>query len=231
MRINLHPNWNSINDAYELTREEIETQADNDLIKYKRAFAKKYGQLASVVLDVDNFVKEMWDIEVVFESLEQTPGEQTLGFFDPETKKIYIEETICENFARVNFTIAHEAGHISLHTSMLHLESGIIKGWDVQPKVRPKDKKSEIIHRRKEWQANKYAAALLAPKIELIGVLKELGLVSAGALMQPVDLGLHGKAFDQRFGLSRQALEIRFGELSIPIKNSKYPALTNRKAA
>jgi Zn-dependent peptidase ImmA (M78 family) len=107
---------------------------------------------------------------------------------------------------------------------MFRIENDLVKGWGQDARLECENKrKEELNHTRREWQANHYAGSLLAPKIELENMLKQLGLVEDRALKKPVDLALHADFFTGRFGLSRQALEIRFAELSIPVINAKYP--------
>jgi Zn-dependent peptidase ImmA (M78 family) len=225
MRVKLPKNFNPMYEVFQLTQADIEAQVMEDLIRYKKLYFSKYRKIAPAVLDVDNFVQELWGVSIEFGKIAQ-PGVDNLilGKLEPENQKIIVD-TEARSVARsISFTIGHEAGHLSLHASMFRIEGGQVKGWADNGRLECENKrKEELNHKRREWQANHYAGSLLAPKIELENLLKQLGLVSDRALVKPVDLAVHGENFISRFGLSRQALEIRLSELSIPVINAKYP--------
>jgi len=46
--------------TFKLTFEDIEQQAANDLLRYRRIFQSRYGNVASMPLDVESFIKELW---------------------------------------------------------------------------------------------------------------------------------------------------------------------------
>lgn len=169
-------------------------------------------------LDIDNYVQELWDFGVVFEKVESDSEEQeTLGFLRPEKQQVVVNED-CTNQRRISFTIAHEAGHLSLHGPLFIIKDGVISGWKIAP-LHKNTKKSDAAHIRREWQANVYAGSLLASRVEIEELLYELGLIKDG-ILTPFNLDEYFSKFEERFGLSRQALEIRLGHLNIPIKRS-----------
>lgn len=228
MRIKrFHKNWNPTQEIFELTKDDIELQVMRDLQKYSKAYYDKYQKSAPEKFDVDNFISELWNFEIKFESIKQPEGEEILGCLRPENKEIIVDSDQCHNDGRINFTIAHEAGHLSLHASMLRLENGRIVGWrdkPIQPQfVSPeKNKKLDINQKRMEWQANKYAGALLAPKYKVYKSLEKLGLIKEQKQTAPVDLANNAQALMEEFGFSRQALEIRLSDLKIDMTNKKY---------
>jgi hypothetical protein len=182
MRVKLPKNFNPMQEVFQLTLAEIEAQVMEDLIRYKKVYFSKYKKTAPAVLDVDNFVQELWGISIEFGVIAQPEdGRLILGRLEPENQRIIVDDKARSLPQSISFTIAHEAGHLSLHASMFRIENG------------------------------------------LVNTLKQLGLVENRALKKPVDLALHADFFTGRFGLSRQALEIRFAELSIPVINAKYP--------
>lgn len=231
MRIKIHKNFNPTIDSFQMTKAEIESQVIEDLIHYKKLYFEKYKKIAPASLDVDNFVQELWDITVEFgkiEMSEQKVGVEILGRLEPENKKIIVDDTVRPNPKSISFTIAHEAGHLSLHASIFRLENGEVKGWTEESVITKcqNPRKTEIGNTRREWQANHYAASLLAPEFEIKKILNELGLIVNNDLKEAVDLAIHGSILDSKFQLSRQALEIRLAELQIPVINEKYPRLS-----
>ncbi|AKM83836.1 TPA: hypothetical protein DCZ46_00665 [Candidatus Campbellbacteria bacterium] len=220
MKIRVTKKWNPLADTYQLTKQEIESQVLSDLAKYRQKYQEKYNKSVPTPIDVDNFVKELWDFDVSFEIIQQElETEETLGYLRPESRQIIVGEG-CTNQKRISFTIAHESGHISLHGPLFSTEDGLITGWEDSSPCKNK-KKLDTANIRREWQANVYAGTLLAPKIEVESFLQEIGLVD-GIILIEFNLDDYFSKFEERFGLSRQALEIRLEHLKIPFKGSKY---------
>lgn len=220
MKVRVAQNWNPLAESFQLTKQEIESQVLSDLSKYRQRYKERYGKPALIPLDVDNFVYELWGFSISVEEIPQeTSIEETLGFLRPEAKQVVVDEN-CTNQKRTSFTIGHEAGHLSLHRALFKTENGMIVGWNNIPKSQNK-KKLDTAHHRREWQANVYAGALLAPEIDVRTLLEELGLLSNSVLL-PFSLDEHFGSFETRFGLSRQALEIRLNQLGITFQGARY---------
>jgi len=218
MKLRVLKNWNPLADTYQLTKQDIESQVLGDLVKYRKIYSDKYHKSAPTPIDVDNYVQELWGFSISFESVPQdSDNEDTLGFLRPETRQVVIDDG-CTNQRRISFTVAHEAGHLSLHRPLFSIQDGFIVGWKHSDPSKNK-KKSDTAHVRREWQANVYAGALLASRIDVEALLRELGLLSGQTLI-PFNLNDHFTKFEERFGLSRQALEIRLEHLKIPVKKS-----------
>lgn len=199
--------------TFKLTFEDIEQQAANDLLRYRRIFQSRYGNVASMPLDVESFIKELWGVEISYDELEQTVNDELLGIFEPEKQQIIIDPKACNNRGRISFTVAHEAGHLSLHSFLFVFNNGKVSGW--------KNKLSSA-NKNLERQADLYAASLLAPRQEIYDFLKEKKISDGNSLMSPIDLSIYAPVFQERFGLSRHALEIRLSKLNLPTINEKY---------
>lgn len=220
MKVRVAQNWNPLADTYQLTKEEIESQVLGDLAKYRKIYSEKYGKSSPVPLDVDNYVQELWGFNVSFESIQQdSDTEETLGLLRPETHQVVIDDS-CTNQRRISFTVAHEAGHLSLHGPLFLIKNGLISGWKHSDPSKNK-KKTDTAHVRREWQANVYAGALLASRIEIETLLLKLGLIKNQTLI-PFDLADYFPKFEEQFGLSRQALQIRLTHLGIPFRNTQH---------
>lgn len=199
--------------AFKLTTADIELQVMNDLTKYRSLYRERYGETAPAQLDVENLVKELWDVAVEYEDIPQEEGEEVLGFFAPEIRTIVVDPRACNHPRRLSFTVAHEAGHLSLH-SFLFPQGAAGSVRTTQRKL--------VSTPSIEWQANVYAAHLLAPKHEVFDLLRELGLITMGTVSQPIDVETVLAPFQDRFGLSRQAMEVHFKKLGVPMKNVLY---------
>lgn len=220
MRMRVTKNWDPLADSYQLTKQEIESQVLGDLAKYRHVYNEKYNKPAPIPLDVDNYVQELWGFNVAFEKIvEDSEEKETLGFLRPETHEVVVSED-CTNQRRISFTVAHEAGHLALHGPVFEIKNGIISGWK-SSQLHESTKKSDTADIRREWQANVYAGALLASRVEVEEFLRELGLIE-NQILTPFKLSEHFSKFEERFGLSRQALEIRLEHLGIPIIKSSF---------
>lgn len=118
-------------------------------IDSKEAFPiVKFMELGLYQMD-NNF-----NFEVI--SVEEMPGEY--GRTNPEKSKIQIREDVYNGALQGNprdlFTMAHELGHYFMHdkTSIEYARGDV------------------PIYRQPEWQANTFAAELLAPSSELKGM-------------------------------------------------------------
>lgn len=200
--------------AFKLTGQEIEAQVMTDLTSYRIAFQQRYGVQPSVPLDVESLVKELWGVEVLYEDIPQLPDEEVLGYFAPEIRSIVVDPQACNNPRRLSFTVAHEAGHLSLHAFMFPATGDKRASRTTRQKI----KTNPSI----EWQANIYAAQLLAPKREVVAFLAELGLATPTTVSRAIDIEQIIVPFQARFGLSRQAAELHFRRLGIPMLNAKY---------
>lgn len=219
MKVRVPTKWNPLADGFQLTKQEIESQVLSDLSVYRQKYTERYNKSIPTPLDVDNFVSELWGFSIIFESIPQNDDKEILGFIRPEMQQIVVDEN-CINPKRISFTIAHEAGHLSLHGPLFKKEEGIIIGWSDIPDSKNK-KKLEVAEIRREWQANVYAGSLLAPETDIKLFLEELGLVKDSVLSK-FNLDQYFPNFESKFGLSRQALEIRLGHLGIAFEGAKY---------
>ncbi len=227
MRVRIHKNWNPLQEIFQLTQDEIELQVLHDVRSYHDAYSKKYGKQAPEQFDVDNFIAERWGFEIVFDSIKQQEGEEVLGYTSPKDGTVVVDPEQCGSKERITFTVAHEAGHLALHATMFRLENGKVVDWSRAP-IQPQyasgksDRKQSINQKRMEWQANKYAGALLVPKHIAHKTLVDLGLVVGQKQIKSVDLLEHAQFLMEKFGISRQALEIRLSDLKIDLLNRRY---------
>lgn len=200
--------------GFKLTGQEIELQVMTDLTAYRMGYQEKYRMQPEAPLDVENFVNEKWGVEVLYEDIPQLLDEEVLGYFAPEIRSIVVDARICNHPRRLSFTVAHEAGHLSLHAFLFHTNGN----KDAARTTRKKLKTNASL----EWQANTYAAHLLAPKREVVALLSELGLATPTSVSQAIDVEQIMPALQERFGLSRQATEVHFRRLGIPMLNARY---------
>ncbi len=101
--------------------------------------------------------------------------------------------------ARQRFTVAHELGHLILHRGRpLILDTGT--------RVNFRDSVSSMATDREEVEANRFAAALLAPETMVRRAVRDISFTSADGLVG--DLA-------KRFGMSATAMNYRLLNLGI----------------
>lgn len=189
---------------------DIENQAMQDLAQY-RALCAAAGHPVDIKdpLDVDHFVELVFDIEAEPTPIKQTPGTEKLGYYDPINKKIVYDPEVCNSEGRISFTVAHEAGHVRLHTCL-------VAGKD--------PKRWEELHKYKniEYQADAYAAFLLAPTQSVVELLREENYVEFGTVVGVVDMQTFAPKMMDRFGLSWHASEIRLKRMGVTMTGRNY---------
>ncbi len=143
--------------------------------------------------DVESTVEFLFDYQLVFGA---ALPEGVLGM--TARRRVEISAAVESNDGRLRFTVAHEIGHIVLHIPYLEHQKMQTPLFHVE--------RSLIIDERMEFQANKFAAALLMPT----KVVSELygARIRAGDYVRVSEAAAH-------FGVSQQAAEIRFKDLGI----------------
>lgn len=126
-------------------------------------------------------------------------GDDVSGLLVIEDRRAIIGVNKDHPVARQRFTIAHEIGHFLLHSS--DSELFIDKKYNAVYR----DKKSSTGQDRMEIQANRFAAALLMPKVLLEAKINE----------EEIDLGddLAIETLAEKFEVSLQALIFRLSSL------------------
>ncbi|MGW9205713.1 ImmA/IrrE family metallo-endopeptidase [Embleya sp. NPDC055664] len=114
-----------------------------------------------------------------------------------EEKVIGVNEGHAE--VRQRFTVAHELGHLLLHAGRpLILDTGT--------RVNLRDSVSSMATDREEIEANRFAAALLAPEVMVRREARKVRFSSADELV---------RRLSERFGMSTTAMNYRLMNLGI----------------
>ncbi len=198
----------TINEIKYLSDEMIEQQAACDLLKY-RALTKK-----ALLFPIypEEILETLWNIRIEYvPTIENSDGEHILACYYPSLKKVVISEGENKNPGRLSFSIAHEAGHVSLH--QFALQEGKTKSRDCGDFLEI-DNPDQI-----ESQADKYAACLLMPREEIFSFLDAVG---CDAKVAPVDMNAHAEGLKKHFRVSNEATEYRLTALGITVINGLY---------
>lgn len=122
---------------------------------------------------------------LVFDVVESDEMNSRMGAVNPFTREFLIREDVydgaVEHHPRHRFTIAHEAGHALMHIGTLNRSS-------LSDRV--------VAYRDPEWQANRFAAVILMPRL-LVPKAKSIEEIM------------------QRFGVSKESAELRVKTLKL----------------
>ena len=187
-----------------LLNDEIERRALKLLADYQRSTGNR---LSSPPVPVHHIVEAHLNLALLYDEIPQDEGERILAYIDP------IDRVICLNTLHLNlfeeiigpeaFTLAHEAGHWELHVvkggwqqSALPLD-GLENGERFLCRANRNDPR--------EYQANRFAAALLMPRYLVLAATQGKQLDQWSVLRQ----------LAEEFGVSREAFKIRLENLNL----------------
>lgn len=211
-----------------LSRDEIDSQAEKVALHFDpEAFKRKTSPLYEVVRGF----KEQYDVPFLFDQElgHSRPGRKILGRFDFGSRQISIDRILPYDSPRFRWTICHEVGHLVLHRKLdrklISLEKPTFVDTRIQLRFVRTATRSEL--EWVEWQANKFASALLLPRPILHTALSELQrqleIPRPGSIY--LDDQRHNIAayvttlrlLAERLGVSRTMLRIRMLDLGILI--------------
>jgi hypothetical protein len=168
-------------------------------------YARVAGWAPRLPVPVEQIIERCHGLYICWEPLPESPGEIVLGALDPPTRTIVMNETHASSILRrlgpTNFTFGHELGHWLYDA--IPPEQGTLLDAGGERVLCQGSLKLPDAARLREVNANKFAACLLMPRHLVLQQFPNDP--SAGALQQCADA----------WGVSRQALVIRLGELGL----------------
>jgi Zn-dependent peptidase ImmA (M78 family) len=190
------------------------SQLEQCAAKLLKSWSEAEGTSALVFpVDVEHLATDFLGIEVKFGSLDKG----TIAEFRVSDEVFVLDRECNRNRSRARFSIAHEIGHLELHSALR--KSTFCRASDSS---------------RQELQANRFAAALLMPAADLVEIVAEeaagLGKFSRKAAEADIVAAcswlrnlLRGeplkaqslKAIVVRFGVSLQSLNVRLIQLHV----------------
>ena len=189
-----------------LPEEEIEGSA----LALLRAYEARFGKVNEPPIPIDHLVEGYLGLGISWEEIPEPDGAVILAYIDPAASTICMNTSHREHYERYfgteAYSLAHEAGHWDLHTvegsgAQLQLPGEAGSGRFIcrsMPAGKPKD--------RLEWQADRFAAALLMPEAMLQAQLQQLAAYSWNEF----------DALSHLFQVTHKALRIRLEDLGLP---------------
>ena len=148
-----------------LHEKQVERAANELLHKY----AKEKGKPVRAPIDVENILEGYFKLDLVYIDLPDFIGvPDVLGATFIKDQRVFIDESLMieGKEGRLAFTLAHEGGHWYLHRPLIEMEqvtATLFGKDDVRQKKAPA-----------EWQADRFAAALLMPAADVRATVRAL---------------------------------------------------------
>lgn len=187
-----------------LTNDQIEQKA----LKLLADFQRSSGiQLIAPPVPVRKIVEAHLNLHLLYDEIPQDEGERILAYIDPVDRVICLNTLHLDLFEEVigpeAFTLAHEAGHWQLHiVKGGWRQSGLpLDGMEAGERFLCRANRSNP----REYQANRFAAALLMPRY----------LVLAATQGKQLDQWPVLRQLAEAFGVSKEALKIRLESLGL----------------
>ncbi len=159
-----------------LPDEHVEREAEGLL----RRYAQWKGKPVRTPIPVENILEGFFGLDIAYIDLPDLIGlPDVLGATFINENRVFIDETLMLDGkeGRLAFTLAHEGGHWQLHRPLI--EASKVTPWlfsstenqPEQPTIlcRQSQKKA-----RAEWQADRFAAALLMPAADVRATVRAL---------------------------------------------------------
>lgn len=127
-----------------------------------------------------------------------------LGLIKKENGKYKILINWLDHYYRKRFTMAHELGHFILHRNAID-ENGI----DDSMKYRTLYRRSDLITRNEEVEANRYAADILMPDNDVLEATKGMEVFLKDGSISPNFL----KYLSTAFQVSKEAMTYKINKL------------------
>lgn len=202
------------------TMRRVERAACNSIVKCLR----KLGlDETPVPIPVEDWVEGPLGIKFGIADLNHL-GPNVLGAVFVTQKEMLVSESIVNQEGRFRFTVAHELGHLTLHSK-------------VALSFHETTDESQFVNRRIEREANRFAAAFLMP-IPLL--VREYTSICESANIDPVNVLLSVTAGEEqaihvfhdsivpklakRFAVSKSAALCRFADVQLPTGEQGLPA-------
>ncbi len=198
-----------------LTDTMIEQQAQSDLL----AFIKVTKNFSFPVFP-EEIVTALWGTKVIYQnSVLDEVGEGVLAAFIASKNEIHFSVGLASNEGQSSFTLAHEVGHVSLHNFLSKInfvKEKLCRGSIANT--------GEIVSKRIERQADKYAACLLMPRDEVIARMASFGKRPG----DKVDTQTVAEKLQSHFKVSLHALENRLIDLGFDLTGTMYQHYTRK---
>lgn len=206
-----------------LSHSQIEELATNVLNDFKPSVIQNYQRFD--LEELIEYVENKYGVKTEYiDTFEKLNTEGILGLYDNQNQTIFLDNAI-RNTDRLGFVLAHEIGHVVLH-SHLKINNKLYNEFEDSEYDLVTDKHLLTNYKHWiEWQANKFASSLLMPKINLhihlVVIQRKLGISKYGHIYldkQPVNIRDFISITDylkRYFNTSKTTIEYKLQELEL----------------
>ena len=155
----------------------LDSEIESKAYAMLAGFESQYGKVVKPPIPIDRIIESYLDSWMDWDDIQDTNEEKILGYLNPSSKKILMNERHRDHFEEYigteAYTKAHEVGHWDLHIAK--------KSEAVQlPLLLPKGEITYLCRQQKldkrEIQAEKYAAYLLMPHHLLMEAINDVDI-------------------------------------------------------
>jgi hypothetical protein len=181
--------------------EAIEVKAQSRLCAYEAEF----GKVTEPPIPVERLIEAHLKLRIDWDAISEEGNSVILAYIDPGNSRICMNEGRRVHFEQYwgteAFTFAHEVGHWDLHvTASDYVQLGFLDTFEPRAFLCRWNKHDSL-----EWQANRYAAALIMPKEMMIREIEGMDICKWASLYRLKD----------RFGVTITAFRKRLEELGL----------------
>jgi hypothetical protein len=140
---------------------------ENDTRMLLTEYEQHFGQTTALPVDVEGIIESLFQLDLRFDDLKSTLGQDVLGATWIAEKKVRVDETLDPTIderkeGRYRFTLGHEVGHWRLHRHLFEAiaNQGNLFGTVSDPAIVCRSSSKEP----QEWQADMYSGLLLMPE-------------------------------------------------------------------
>ncbi len=192
--------------------------------KVLRNYAEQVKPIAVPPVPVEYIIEGFLELELDDLNPKDTNSDK-LGELYIEDGRIVVDSSLEDQEGRYHFTLAHEVGHWVLHKDIYLKDKNQLSLLEEKKGPSIICRKSEQ-KKAEEWQADYFAGALLMPKRMLMDVLREENRKKTAWVYDHQVKRLWGlekedyyrsvaSLYNQRFGVSVQAMQIRLEQLGL----------------
>jgi Zn-dependent peptidase ImmA (M78 family) len=210
-----------------LSSNDIELKAEQVIEFFEKSVL--HGARPTPLLDFARSIKQKYgvDFRTDLDLGGEGPSKKLLGLYRPKPRAIFIDRSL-EGTNRQPFVLAHELGHYVLHRDLDPKKSGYTDSviGDTEFDMMTLKKILSTPRDWIEWQANRFASAILMPRATFsdalisyhrdAGIKRNVGIVVVNKTLPSIaDFQMTLARLADKFGVNKTNVEYRLNDLDL----------------